>query len=316
MIPNEPANPYFNKPFPNCAHLTRIDGFQLTGTIKAHDYGISSIDIHPTKSIIATGSDDHTWRAWTVPDGDHLMTGEGHTDWLSSVKFHPKGELLASTSGDGTVKVWNISQSTSPTITLSDHRQPVWGCSWHWSGLLLASVGMDHCCRLWDIQSEECVLSLRGHADSVNNVHFLSYSNVLATCSADKTVALWDIRTGLCIQTFYHHQNACNDVIANYQATEMYSADCFGVVIKWDLQTYKCISHWDLGPFPTNTLAIDPANTVLACGSGSERISLIELESNKTSNLSTNGNIEGISYGHKAEIMYSVDSNGFIGVWQ
>lgn len=43
--------------------------------------------------------------------------------------------------------------------------------------------------------SSQCVLTLRGHSDSVNAVHFLPYSNIVATCSADKTVSLWDIRT-------------------------------------------------------------------------------------------------------------------------
>ena len=27
----------------------------------------------------------------------------------------------------------------------------VWGCTWHWSGDLLASGGMDHTCKLWDV---------------------------------------------------------------------------------------------------------------------------------------------------------------------
>ena len=40
-----------------------------------------------------------------------------------------------------------------------------------------------------------CVYTLRGHADSVNTVHFLPYSNTLASASADKTLSLWDIRT-------------------------------------------------------------------------------------------------------------------------
>ena len=40
-----------------------------------------------------------------------------------------------------------------------------------------------------------CVSTLWGHADSVNTVHFLPYSNTLASASADKTLSLWDIRT-------------------------------------------------------------------------------------------------------------------------
>ena len=43
--------------------------------------------------------------------------------------------------------------------------------------------------------SAKCVVTLRGHADSVNAVVFLPYSNTLATCSADKTLSLWDART-------------------------------------------------------------------------------------------------------------------------
>lgn len=43
--------------------------------------------------------------------------------------------------------------------------------------------------------SERCRHTLRGHADSVNSIVFLPYSNTLLTCSADKTLSLWDART-------------------------------------------------------------------------------------------------------------------------
>ena len=43
--------------------------------------------------------------------------------------------------------------------------------------------------------SERCRNTLRGHADSVNSIVFLPYSNTLLTCSADKTLSLWDART-------------------------------------------------------------------------------------------------------------------------
>ena len=48
--------------------------------------------------------------------------------------------------------------------------------------------------------SGQCVVTLRGHADSVNAVRFLPFSNTLCTCSADKTISLWDARTvRLCV---------------------------------------------------------------------------------------------------------------------
>lgn len=81
--------------------------------------------------------------------GELLMTGEGHSDWLSSVEFHPNGQRLVSGSGDGTVRVWDLQQGRCEAV-FPEHRQPVWGCSWHWTGDYVASGGMDHCCKVWE----------------------------------------------------------------------------------------------------------------------------------------------------------------------
>lgn len=65
--------------------------------------------------------------------------------------------------------------------------------------------------------SLRCRTTLRGHADAVNSIQFLSYSNTLVTCSADKTISLWDARTGLCAQTFYGHMHSVNHASFNMQ---------------------------------------------------------------------------------------------------
>ena len=48
-----------------------------------------SVRLHPRKPILATTSDDHHWKMWSVPSGEIIMTGEGHTDWVSGCDFHP-----------------------------------------------------------------------------------------------------------------------------------------------------------------------------------------------------------------------------------
>lgn len=64
----------------------------------------------PLKAIIATVSDDETWKVWSVPNCDLLMSGEGHRDWISGVAFHPHGTMLATSAGDNTVKLWDFLQ--------------------------------------------------------------------------------------------------------------------------------------------------------------------------------------------------------------
>lgn len=95
-------------------------------TFKAHKLGITKIDIHPKKSVLATVSDDKSWKLWSILDGKFLMGGEGHTEWVSGVKFHPKGKFLATCSADNTVKLWDFSKNGECVSTFKEHTQVVW----------------------------------------------------------------------------------------------------------------------------------------------------------------------------------------------
>jgi WD40 repeat protein len=80
--------------------MVSYKGAALHKTFKGHMMGVSKVIIHPRKSIVATASDDYTWKVWTVPNGELIMSGEGHKDWISGLAFHPKGTHLATSSGD------------------------------------------------------------------------------------------------------------------------------------------------------------------------------------------------------------------------
>lgn len=71
------------------------------------------------QAIVATVSDDETWKVWSVPNCDLLMSGEGHRDWVSGVTFHPHGTMLATSAGDNTVKIWDFLQVGQPATCLS-----------------------------------------------------------------------------------------------------------------------------------------------------------------------------------------------------
>lgn len=108
-------NPYLTENFePTGSHLSVVK------TFKGHLMGVTSVAYNPKKDIIATGSDDTTWKLWSVPNGDLIMSGEGHIDWVGGVDFHPKGNLLASCSGDGTVKIWDFVRA-SCAHTFAEH---------------------------------------------------------------------------------------------------------------------------------------------------------------------------------------------------
>mmetsp|Transcript_10433 Transcript_10433/g.24305 ORF Transcript_10433/g.24305 Transcript_10433/m.24305 type:complete len:513 (+) Transcript_10433:393-1931(+) len=256
------VNPYAELEF----DAPPVDRFQLRKTFRGHLNSVAAVAFHPRKPILATVSDDQTWKLWSVPDCDLIMSGEGHRDWMSGVDFHPEGTHLFTSSGDKTVKVWDFAQA-SCTQTFADHTQAVWDVAAHHSGDFVASCSMDHTTRLWDLNSGRCRQTFRGHVDSVNSVCWQPFSNNVCTGSGDKTVSLWDARSGLCVQTFYGHLNACSNICINNRGDTIGSCDADGVVKLWDVRMVAEIGTIEVCQHPVNQVCFDRSATVLIAAS-------------------------------------------------
>jgi WD40 repeat protein len=134
-IPKDDAsNPYQTtsfEPFPN-------KNINPTRNLRAHNLAVTALAIHPRKPFIATGSDDCTWKIWSVPGGEMIIQGESHKSWVSGLDFNPLGTNLATCSGDSTVKIWDFVQ-VECTATFKCHASPVYGVSYHHTGDFLVS---------------------------------------------------------------------------------------------------------------------------------------------------------------------------------
>lgn len=81
-VPSElPANDPEN---PALGEINEIMSGSLTllKTFKGHLMGVTGLSYNPNKHILATASDDSTWKLWSIPNGELIMSGEGHQDWL------------------------------------------------------------------------------------------------------------------------------------------------------------------------------------------------------------------------------------------
>ncbi|XP_071100813.1 sperm-associated antigen 16 protein-like [Haliotis cracherodii] len=309
------VNPYLSQVKAPPGHLTRTGGFRLSNTFQAHSHPVSGLSLHPRKQILATSSDDHTWKMWSVPSGDIIMTGEGHTDWVSSCDFHPSGAKLATTSGDSTVKIWDFSKAEC-VHTFTDHTMAVWSCSWHSCGDFLASCSMDNTSKIWDLNSLRCRFTLRGHADSVNSIEFLPFSNTVLTASADKTLSLWDARTGLCAQTFYGHMHSVNSATFNMRGDTVASCDSYGVVKLWDIRNVAPMTSLDIGPHPANNVAFDPSGVVVAVASNDSAVKMYEVGSGQTTALIGHEDaVQCVLFDRSGDFMVSGGSDNTVRIW-
>ncbi|NWW99246.1 SPG16 protein, partial [Caloenas nicobarica] len=249
------ANPYLVCA-KQCTQPLKSGEYELSNIFKVHNLAVSCLTLHPRKNIIVTGSDDHLWKMWALPDGNIIMTGEGHTDQLSGCCFHPSGTQLVTSSGDTTVRIWDFSKHGC-VLSLEGHAHAVQDCSWHSCGDFVASASVDNTSKIWDVNSETCRYSMCGHEDSVNSIEFLPFSNTILTSSADKTLSLWDARTGLRVYTFYGHLHSCNYATFNMKGDTIASCDSSGTMKLWDIRKSVPILSIDAGPHPAKQVTFD-----------------------------------------------------------
>jgi len=182
--------------------------------------------------LLATGSLDQSLMTHRYYNDSKTLQGHakyvnGHTSTITSVNFSPQQQNSSLMSGDwnGSLCVWNTtstenneveevpankkrkalkngeSKSSSTTTTIhpsskiSDaHSSQISGIAWMNNNNKCAVTGSwDHSIKVWDIESQDCVLSLNG-SKVVSCLDLAASSEVVATGHPDCTIRLWDIR--------------------------------------------------------------------------------------------------------------------------
>mmetsp|Transcript_24826 Transcript_24826/g.17531 ORF Transcript_24826/g.17531 Transcript_24826/m.17531 type:complete len:113 (-) Transcript_24826:569-907(-) len=105
------------------------------------------------KQIIATASDDCTWKIWNMETGENIMTGEGHKDWICGVDFHPAGSHLVTSGSDRALKLWDFMNSSIAHTFNDVHTAPIWKVKFHDTGDFVLTASGDGAMKLFDLNA-------------------------------------------------------------------------------------------------------------------------------------------------------------------
>jgi WD40 repeat protein len=174
-----------------------------------HSQWVLSVAFPHDSTLLASASDDDTFKIWKASSGVCLQTLEGHSNGVRSVAFSHGSTRLASASYDDTVKLWDASSGACLQM-LEGHSSGVSSVAFSHDSTRLASASNDSTVKIWDVSSGACLQNFNGHRGSVRWVAFSHDSTRLASASNDSTVKIWDVSSGACLRTLEGHRQIDN----------------------------------------------------------------------------------------------------------
>lgn len=130
-------------------------------------------------------------RLWDAATGNMIWLARHRTEG-SAIAFHPTGRLLATGSDDRTLKLWDV--GTGREVLSLPHASGVRSVAFSPDGKRVVSGCYDNpvMVTLWDVESGQETLSLKGPRNCVWGVAFSPDGRRLAAVSQDHTLTLWE----------------------------------------------------------------------------------------------------------------------------
>lgn len=168
-----------------------------------HTQYISSIDIHPKGSYLATASGDYTINLWDLLSLK-VKAQFSNDSVVWSCKFHDTGDFLLSCTDEGLIKLYDLNVCTQRSI-YRGHTDSVNKINFQPFTNYFASCSSDKSISIWDMRMGLTVQTFYGHLNSVNDVVFNARGDMLYSCDADGIIKAWDIRKVSEVGTWFHY---------------------------------------------------------------------------------------------------------------
>jgi WD40 repeat protein len=164
---------------------------------RGHERLVTALAFHPGGPWLASGSHDGSVRLWDLAGGRPLGVLHQFGKGVEGLVFRPDGRRLAAACLDHHVAVWDVSEPpalpAAPDRLLTGHTAGVWAVGFSADGCYLASGSEQGAIILWDGETFDRVVTLRGGTGQVRTVCFSRDGRLLAGAAYTSPTIVWDL---------------------------------------------------------------------------------------------------------------------------
>ncbi|KAI9055704.1 hypothetical protein LZ554_000647 [Drepanopeziza brunnea f. sp. 'monogermtubi'] len=96
-----------------------------------HGWDVKSVDWHPTKGLLVSGSKDHLMKLWDPRTSRCLTTLHGHKNTITKTLFERvRGNCMASSARDQTARIFDL-RMMRDILLLKGHEKEITTLTWH-----------------------------------------------------------------------------------------------------------------------------------------------------------------------------------------
>ena len=219
-----------------------------SGKKAGHSQAVNRVLLHATQDLVVSAAENV--RVWNSASGAAVSTLAAHTSEVTGISLHASGDYLVAASVDRSWAFYDLeTQKCCQMVTDASAQGGYSDVQFHPDGLILGTCTTDSAVKVWDVKSQQSVVSLTAHGGAkINRLNFSENGYYLATCAADG-VKVWDLRKvakmGANVVPAKHFEGAAGaDVRFDYSG--QYLAAGFGAAVKvWQAKTWNDVASYD-----------------------------------------------------------------------
>jgi WD40 repeat protein/serine/threonine protein kinase/DNA-binding XRE family transcriptional regulator len=208
-------------------------------TLVGHSGVVISLALSPDGQFLASGCPDEL-KYWELSPGKELFVAPFIYPSGGGITLTPDGSTLVANGSTKTINLYNPLNGeqldTFMQVELAEGEQ-LGRLVFTPDGKYLIAAVSNGDLIVFDYESREQVMTLRGHTGAILGADISSDGRYLVTSGFDNKAIVWDLNSGELVTEYTGHAHWVLDVIFSLDDKQVISASADGTVHVWDLQS-------------------------------------------------------------------------------